>query len=245
MNKRDIKNITEKQNFILIGPPGSGKGTFAQELKQFQYKLISTGNLLRENLASNSLLAQECRIFINAGLLVPDEIIFRLIHEKITQTLQEKTPFILDGFPQTITQYRYLLHLLEEDMKRRCCFLEFIIDDEKAIERMAARLFCLKCHQIYNRLTYPPLEDNTCHKCRCELASRSTDNKDDAIKRLRVYRKETKPILTLIKKNFEIFRINSNFEYSAHLYINFIFHMLHPSNNKPEKYYDKNINLLY
>ncbi|MBX9786971.1 MAG: nucleoside monophosphate kinase [Alphaproteobacteria bacterium] len=240
MNEKDIENMIEKKNLILIGPPGSGKGTFTQELKQFHYESISTGNLLRENLAANSFIGQECKDFINSGKLVPDKLIFKLIHEKIKRTLREKTPFVLDGFPQSIIQYHYLLRLLEkEDMKGRCCFLEFIIDDEKAINQMISRLFCLKCHQIYNNVTCPPLKRNTCDKCQCKLVRRSTDNRDDAIKRLKVYRKETKPILALAKKNFEILKINSNFGYNVQLYINFIFHILCTSNNNPENYYDK------
>ena len=225
-DKESKKTNMKKPNLILIGPPGSGKGTFTQTLKKFDYVSLSTGNLLREIIEENSNLGIKCKTFINKGKLVPDDIIFNLIDQKIKFFLKDENPFVLDGFPQSFKQYQYILDLLKkEKMKEDVWFLEFIIDNNKAIERMKSRLFCLECHQIYNKNTNPPHKKYICDICQTTLSIRSTDNQADAQKRLDLYYKITKPILSLAKKEFKYLRINSNFEYNDMLYINFILHM--------------------
>ena len=166
----------------------SGKGTQAKIISE---KLglvhISTGDLLR---GAEGELKNEVDKYIQEGLLVPDELMLRILNERLSQE-DAKKGFILDGFPRNISQARELKKLVDIDN-----VIEIAISDEEAIRRLSGRVNCPKCGALYNLITAPkPEKEGICDKCESELYKRKDDNEESIRKRLEIYHNETEPIL--------------------------------------------------
>lgn len=187
---------------ILIGPPGSGKGSQASLLKAtLNLPHLSTGDLLREHVTLNSALGKIAKNYIDNGKLVPDGIILDMIMERISKEDCLKG-FLLDGFPRTLVQAEELKkRLLPQD---EIFILNFAIDDAIIIERIAGRLICSKCSAPYHIHFSPPKTAHICDHCGAELYQRADDNETVIKKRLEVYHQQTSPLIKYYE-NYENF----------------------------------------
>jgi adenylate kinase len=183
---------------ILLGPPGSGKGTQAVRLtKEFQIPHISTGDLFRENIAQETPLGQQAQEYINAGRLVPDELVLEMLFSRVSQTDCAKG-YLLDGFPRTIPQAEAFMNKLA---KGSCVVvLNLDVADDVIIQRITGRLLCRQCGAIYNRFSTLPAKDKVCDKCGGEIYQRSDDKLSVVQERLLVYHNKTKPLIDFFQK---------------------------------------------
>lgn len=173
---------------ILLGPPGSGKGTQAELLKHhFSIPHISTGDILRENIKSGTPLGKEAKGFMDQGKLVPDELIVKMIFERI-QSADCKKGYILDGFPRTLPQAEIFKEHLGD---KRPLVISFEISDESVIERLSQRVTCEKCQTPYHLIYAPSKKGLICDKCGGKLVQRSDDHENVIRKRLSVYHQQT------------------------------------------------------
>ena len=175
---------------ILLGAPGAGKGTQAEILsKAYQIPTISTGNILRAAIKNGTPVGLRAKAFIDAGQLVPDEVILGIIEERLAQS-DCANGFILDGVPRTIPQ--------AEAMEQRGididCALSIEIEDEVIVERMSGRRTCKNCSQTFHVVSHPPKQEGICDFCGGELGIRKDDAPETVLNRLAVYHRETEPL---------------------------------------------------
>lgn len=183
---------------ILLGPPGSGKGTQAKRLSQdYHIPQISTGDLFREHMAAQTPIGQKAKSYIQAGHLVPDEVVLGMLFERIDQRDCAKG-YLLDGFPRTIPQADQLAQ--HQSMKTKLFVLCFEVPDEEIVKRAAGRLVCRQCGTIYNRDISPPVHENICDKCGGEVYRRMDDEPEVVRKRLSVYHAQTRPLIEYYDK---------------------------------------------
>ena len=185
---------------ILLGPPGAGKGTQAKMLKEkLLIPQISTGDILRQAIKDNNELGVKASSFMDAGQLVPDDVVIGLIKERIKQVDCEKG-FILDGFPRTIVQAEKLSETLTEMglVIDRVIGLE--VNAEEVISRLAGRSTCPDCGGLFHEKSCPPKVSGICDGCGGVLAQRQDDNAETILKRLEVYQESTAPLKQFYKK---------------------------------------------
>lgn len=185
---------------ILLGAPGSGKGTQAKILvDKFSIPQISTGDLLRAAVAEGSELGRQAKKIMEAGQLVSDKIVLCMINERLQQE-DTKNGFILDGFPRNQSQGLALDTLLEE-LNVTIDIAVFIdIDPEKLVARLTQRVTCTDCGQMFNLLSSPPIKSGVCDKCDGSLAHREDDNEKTIRKRQNVFLEQTSPLVDYYKK---------------------------------------------
>jgi len=180
--------------FIIFGPPGAGKGTYAFRLgSKLKIAKISTGDVLREQMKQNTDLGKKIAFYVNKGELVPDEIVIEALKRKLSQSDGEKG-FILDGYPRTIEQAKALEKIAKVDAIIRINVLESII-----VERLANRMICRDCGAVYNVKYLKPKKAGVCNICGGELYQRQDDRPEVVRERFRVYEIETRPILDYYK----------------------------------------------
>lgn len=185
---------------ILLGAPGSGKGTQAKLLQE-KYRLpqISTGDILREAVAGGTPLGRQAKVAMDAGQLVGDEIVLAIIHERINRP-DARNGFILDGFPRNLPQAEALDQLLNGLGRSINLALLVSVDVDALIQRMVGRRTCLNCGQMYNVFYAPPHIDGRCDECGGRLRHRSDDNEETIGNRLRVYETQTHPVIAFYKE---------------------------------------------
>lgn len=187
-----------KTIIILLGPPGSGKGTQAVRLtKELHIPHISTGDLFRENIAQKTPLGQHAQEYINAGHLVPDELVLEMLFSRVSRKDCEKG-YLLDGFPRTIPQAEAFMNKLATES--RVVVLNLDVPDDTIIQRITGRLLCRECGAIYNRFSTLPAKDGICDKCGGEIYQRPDDTLSVVQERLRVYHNQTKPLIEFFQK---------------------------------------------
>ncbi len=180
---------------VLLGAPGSGKGTQAQKLiSEYGIPQISTGDLLRAAVAANSELGQRAKSAMDNGQLVSDDIVLGMIEERLKDEDTQKG-FILDGFPRNLSQAASLDELLAKSGKPLQGALLIDVEFDVLLKRITGRLSCKSCGSIFNRFTSPPKVENVCDKCGSELYHRADDNEETIGKRLETYEKETAPLV--------------------------------------------------
>jgi len=184
---------------ILLGPPGAGKGTQAKDLvEKYGIPQISTGDILRKNLAEKTPLGLEAKKFMDAGGLVPDAVVIGIVKERLKEA-DCKTGYILDGFPRTVPQAQELDKALAEMKTPLDKVLSIEVADEELVGRLAGRRTCRGCQQGFHVKFKPPKTDGKCDKCGGELYQRD-DDKEEAIKnRLVVYQSSTAPLIDYYK----------------------------------------------
>ncbi len=186
------------KNVIFIAPPSSGKGTQSEKLVEIGYKHISTGDMLREEIAKGSEIGLKINEIITAGHLVDDEIVFRLIKAKLQNN---KEPFILDGFPRTLNQAKMLDELFKELNIQNYEVIYLDISLEEALKRALGRLTC-SCGASYNMYyeNLKPKTNNICDKCGKELMKRTDDNEESFKIRFNTFLENIDPIKEYYKE---------------------------------------------
>jgi len=181
---------------ILLGPPGAGKGTQAQELERRHHLIqLSTGEMLRATIASGSEFGKEVREITESGALVPDEIMIRMISERIVEPDCDDG-FILDGFPRTTAQAEALDTMLAEKGLKLDHVIELSVDAEVLANRIGGRFSCAKCGAGYHDEFQKPGVDGLCDHCGYQEFTRRADDKPKTVKaRLKAYDKLTAPLL--------------------------------------------------
>lgn len=187
--------MTQPLHIVLIGAPGSGKGTQAKLLcEHYGIIQVSTGDLLRQAVAQRHPLGLEARTVMDQGQLVSDEIVLGIIEDRLSRP-DARRGFLLDGFPRNLAQAQALEEMLVRTHRSLSVVLLFRVDTEYLIQRLAGRLTCPQCGAVYNRYTSPPRFDDQCDQCGTTLRHRSDDNEETVINRLRVYEALTEPVI--------------------------------------------------
>lgn len=194
---------------ILLGAPGAGKGTYASRLKsEYDIPHISTGDLLRESIKNKSEQGLKAKEFMDKGEFVPDEIIIKLLRERLSQKDAKKGVF-LDGFPRTKNQAEILDELIKVDK-----VLNFEIKNDVILRRLGGRLLCKDCGWGYNKHKLPPKQEGICDKCSGELHQREDDKEETILDRIDKYYEETVPLVEHYSKQGILHRIDSNTDLS-------------------------------
>ncbi|MGB2768171.1 MAG: adenylate kinase [Candidatus Zixiibacteriota bacterium] len=181
-------------NLILLGVPGSGKGTLAGLLtSELRIPRFSPGDILRGEVRRKSQLGEQARPFMEKGELVPDGIILMMMEKRVDRQECDKG-FILDGFPRTVVQAERLEQVLAESKKAIDFALKFEVSEQTVIRRLGGRRICSACGADFNLYTKPPEKVNTCDLCGGKLFQREDDKEEVITKRLEVYREQTMPI---------------------------------------------------
>lgn len=180
---------------IFIGYPGSGKGTQASLLSQHLNNIpkISTGDILRAAVAAKTALGLKAKKYMDAGELVPDEVMIDLVIQRISEP-DSTQGYILDGFPRTIHQAQELDRVLLNHDRKISAVISLEIEKKKVIERLTSRRVCARCGHLYNLAADPPPENNVCSACGGEIYQRSDDNPETVLHRMNVYEEATRPL---------------------------------------------------
>jgi adenylate kinase len=180
---------------VLLGPPGAGKGTQARMLEaQLKAPQIASGDLLRTAVRNRTALGAEAKSYMDKGALVPDELVLKLIEERLNQR-GAQGGFILDGFPRTVAQAEALARMLETRKERLDKVVAIIVPNDEIIKRISGRRTCRNCGAMYHVIYDPPRNVNICNQCNGELYQREDDAEDTVRMRLEVYAESTKPLL--------------------------------------------------
>ena len=203
-----VEMEVNKKVVILLGPPGSGKGTQAQRLsKQIGIAHISTGDLLRENLKNQTELGSKAKGYMNRGDLVPDDLILGMLKNRVSE-LDCQKGYLLDGFPRTIPQAEELEKMIGSS--DRVIVVNLEVEDLVIVKRIAGRLTCPNCASMYNKYFSPPKIDGRCDQCNSELIHRTDDSEEVVQERLRVYNEKTKPLIEFYQKRGELITIDGD-----------------------------------
>jgi adenylate kinase len=184
-----------ERNLVLLGPPGAGKGTQAQRLRDdFDLPYYSTGDILREAIASETELGKQAKEIVEAGELVPDDLICAVIEEKLDSG-EADDGFLLDGFPRTIGQAEMLEQAL--DKRGRSLTAALLVDapDEEVVKRLSGRRTCSKNGHVYHVDFDPPKNEGVCDQDGSRLVQRDDDKPETVKKRLEVYHDQTEPLI--------------------------------------------------
>lgn len=185
---------------ILLGPPGSGKGTQSNLLQdKFGIPKISTGDILRASVKDDTELGKKAKRFMDKGELVPDEVVICLIKERIVEPDCE-AGYILDGFPRTIVQAEKLEETLAEMGQDIDSVVDLVVDRKELLIRLSGRRTCKNCGAMFHQTSHLPKVAGVCDACGGPLYQRPDDNEETIVKRLEVYSKETAPLREFYRK---------------------------------------------
>jgi adenylate kinase len=182
-------------DIVLLGAPGSGKGTQAERIAPaFDLPHISTGDILRGAVKAGTELGRTAKRFMDAGELVPDEVVIGIIRERLGEP-DTATGFMLDGFPRTLEQATALDEMLAGAGRGLRFVLLIDVPEEELVQRLAGRRACRSCGRGYNVVFDPPRVEGVCDVCGGDLFQRDDDNEDTVRNRLAVYRRQTEPLV--------------------------------------------------
>lgn len=195
---------------ILLGAPGVGKGTQATLLsKALSIPHISTGDMFRYHISSNTHLGVEAKQYIEKGMLVPDEITVGMVADRLKQQ-DCRNGFVLDGFPRTIQQAEFLDKILKDLNIQLDMVINITLDDREIIKRLSGRRICPQCNAVYHIEDNPPTNEGVCDNCGTGLVQREDDKEETIVKRLQVYHSQSEPILEYYKDKVKIVNIESH-----------------------------------
>jgi adenylate kinase len=182
-------------NLILLGPPGAGKGTQAKMMVEaYGIPQISTGDMLRAAVKNQTELGMEAKKYMDAGGLVPDEVVIGLVKERLSEDDCAKG-FMLDGFPRTVPQAEELDKVLNGLGKNIDHVVSIEVPNDELMGRLTGRRTCKACGQGFHMVFDPPKKEGACDKCGGELYQRDDDNEATVSNRLKVYEDQTKPLI--------------------------------------------------
>jgi len=200
---------------ILLGPPGAGKGTQAKKLTgEFSIPQISTGDMLREALKNGTELGKKAKGFMDAGGLVPDDVVIGIVKERLAAK-DCATGFILDGFPRTIPQAQALDRVTKELGKEIRFVLSLEVDQKELMERLCGRRTCTGCGAMFHVKFNPPKAAGKCDKCGTALIQRDDDKEETITARLTNYNKATAPLLDYYGNTGKIRTVTASGEIDA------------------------------
>lgn len=190
-------------NLIFLGAPGAGKGTHAEILsKDLKIPQISTGNIIREALKSGTEMGLKAKAYIEAGDLVPDEVVIGIIRERLEKD-DCKNGFILDGFPRTIPQAEALDKMVRIDR-----VIDIEVSEQLILQRLSGRRVCGSCGASYNVNTRKPKVEGICDTCGGTLVQRKDDQPETVKARLKVYHEQTEPLVGFYKKQGKLYSVH-------------------------------------
>ena len=180
---------------ILLGPPGVGKGTQGVLLAEGKaWKHVATGDILRANRREGTPLGKEAQKYMDAGELVPDELIVAMVKDTL-EAMPPSQGVVFDGFPRTVPQAESLDVALQELGRRVDRVVVLEADDEVLVKRIAGRRSCPECGAVFNVYANPPRREGVCDKCGADLVHRPDDNPETVQNRLDVYKAQTEPLI--------------------------------------------------
>lgn len=181
---------------VLLGPPGSGKGTQGERLERdLGFARLSTGDMLRKHVAEGTELGKRAKVYMDRGELVPDEMILDMIKKELN-----RENIVFDGFPRNIAQAEALEELLAEKGETLRAAVLIDVPDEEVVRRLIARRVCRNCGRIYNLITNPPETPETCDACGGPLYQRDDDAEETVRHRLRAHKESTEPLVRFYRE---------------------------------------------
>jgi len=185
---------------VLLGPPGSGKGTQSLFLhEKIKVPSISTGDIFREACRNKTLLGMKVAEFMASGQLVPDDVVLEIIEDRLSQRDCQQG-YILDGFPRTEVQAK----VFDKKLKNRREFLDYVlnfeVDDADLVVRLSGRRQCSRCGAGYHASFAPPSTEGVCDRCGAKLFQREDDKEETIRRRLKIYKEQTKPLIQYYKQ---------------------------------------------
>jgi adenylate kinase len=197
----DAKSVEQLDRAVVfLGPPGAGKGTQAKELaKKYGVPHLSTGDMLRENIAKCTPLGEKAKPIMERGELVPDSLVLKMVAHRIEEP-DCAHGFVFDGFPRTVAQAQYLGELLKQHGYKRALVVHFAIDPSLLLRRITGRRMCKVGGEIYNIYERPPKCDLRCDNDGGELEQRPDDREDIVSPRLQAYEKQTAPLVAYYRR---------------------------------------------
>jgi adenylate kinase len=180
---------------VLVGPPGAGKGTQAQFIaSHLAIPRISTGDIFRYNVTSNTGLGRQAKEFMDRGDLVPDEVTVAMVRDRLAED-DAQEGFLLDGFPRNVPQAETLKKMMLEFDARLSVVLELVVDEDEVVRRLSGRRTCRRCERVWHVLYDPPARNGTCDDCSGKLFQRDDDSEDTIRHRIEVYAEQTSPLV--------------------------------------------------
>ena len=191
-------------NLIFLGAPGAGKGTQAESIcKHFSIPTVSTGNIIRSALKSGTEMGQKAKTYVDAGKLVPDDIVVGIIKDRLKEE-DCANGFILDGFPRTLPQ--------AEALDAMGIVIDKVVDidvpDETIVKRMSGRRVCENCSASFHLIYKKPMAESKCDLCAGTLIQREDDRPDTVLERLHVYHEQTEPLKQYYQKQDKLFSVD-------------------------------------
>lgn len=197
-------------HLIIMGAPGSGKGTYAKVLKDiFAVPHISTGEMFRKAIKEGSELGKLAQSLIDKGNFVPDDITNKLVKQRLTEE-DCKNGFLLDGYPRNLDQAKAFTEILKELNINLDAVINLNVEDDEIVKRIVNRRLCTNCGQGYNVITIPPKKEGICDLCNSPLYTRADDNEETVKTRLTVYNSQTKPLVEYYEALNKLVNIDSN-----------------------------------
>ncbi len=185
---------------IMLGAPGAGKGTQAKKIaEKYSIPHISTGDIFRANIKENTELGQKAKVYMDQGLLVPDELVVDLVVDRLKKD-DAKNGYVLDGFPRTIPQAEALTNALNAIGEKVDYAIDVDVPDESIIRRMSGRRACVSCGGTYHIRYNPTKVEGVCDACGGELILRDDDKPETVQQRLSVYHEQTQPLIDYYTK---------------------------------------------
>jgi adenylate kinase len=203
------------RGIILLGAPGSGKGTQAKKMTtSFAIPQISTGDMLREAVKNGTEMGRRAKVFMDQGGLVPDDVVIGIVRDRLREKDCDKG-FILDGFPRTIPQAQALDRTVEELGKEITSVLSLEVDEAEIMERLSGRRTCAGCGAMYHVRFNPPKAEGRCDKCAGTLLQRDDDKEETIRTRLVNYRKSTEPLIVYYRKTGKVHAVKASGDIDA------------------------------
>lgn len=197
-------------NILIMGPAGAGKGTMSDLiLKEYDIPHISTGDMLRENVRNNTQLGKEAKSYMDAGKLVPDDVIIAMVEDRLQQPDCQKG-YLLDGFPRTLVQAEAFEQIENKIGKPVESVIALEVEFENLVERITGRRICPKCGAIYHIHNKPSKVEGICDVCGSPLSQRKDDTEEQLKVRMDEYEKSTKPVIDFYAKRGVVSNIDAS-----------------------------------